>query len=116
MIDHEKFNEYFRHFDNETIIEVIDIFLDEYESRISALRKSIDEKDFPSIKFNAHSFKSVISNYFSGETFELIKQIEMKGQNEDLEDLEDLFIGFTEKSKKLGQELEEIKNTYAVLQ
>lgn len=63
VIDWEQFNDNFQYYDKEIIKEVIDIFVSEYDSRISNLQKDIEEKDYTNLAFHAHSFKGVIGNY-----------------------------------------------------
>jgi HPt (histidine-containing phosphotransfer) domain-containing protein len=112
MIDKEKFLENFQYFDNEVILEIINIFIDEYPERMEILRKNIDEKDFDQLKFNAHSLKGVVANFVAPEVQELARQLEMKGAGQDLSDVEKLFAELQEKTGILVEELEEIKKEY----
>ena len=71
MIDRQKLNQNFQYFDNETIIEIIDIFFSEYPERVEKIQKNIAEKDFTQLKFNAHSIKGVVANFQDPATIEL---------------------------------------------
>ena len=75
-IDWDQFNENFQYYDKEIIVEIINLFIEEYDGRINKLQKNIDEKDFVNLAFNAHSFKSVISNYMSPKAYELACKLE----------------------------------------
>ncbi len=69
MIDRQKLNsQLIQQFDKATLISVLDIFLNEYEGKMSNLRKSIAARNFGRvgpgyIGFDAHTIKST-SGYF----------------------------------------------------
>ena len=60
QIDWKEFNEYFQYFDNKTISDVINIYIVEYDERMSSLEKYILDKDLVNLKKKSHSFKSVV--------------------------------------------------------
>ena len=91
VIDWDQFNENFQYYDKSIIVEVIDLFFEEYEPRISTLQKNIDEKDFTSLAFNAHSLKSVISNYMAPSALEITRKLEELGKNQTTEGLNEVF-------------------------
>ena len=91
VIDWAQFNDNFQYYDKSIIIEVINLFFEEYEPRISALQKNIDEKDFTSLAFNAHSLKSVISNYMAPSALEITRKLEELGKNQTTEGLNEVF-------------------------
>ncbi len=76
VIDWTQFNENFQYYDKTIIIEVINIFAEEYDTRISNLQKNIDENDFAALAFNAHSLKSVIANYMAPSALEITRKLE----------------------------------------
>lgn len=111
-IDWAQFNENFQYYDKEVIIEVIDIFLDEYDSRISNLKKNIEEKDFINLAFNAHSFKSVIANYMAPKAYNLTRKIEDLAKNKSMEGIDIIFTELMSETKELILELTNyIKNS-----
>lgn len=63
MINREKLKESFEYFDNEIILEIIDIFINEYPDRISKIESDIENKDLVALRFDAHSIKGVIANF-----------------------------------------------------
>ncbi len=79
---------------------------------METLRKNIDEKDFEQLKFNAHSLKGVVANFVAPEVQELARQLEMKGANKDLTDVESLFNELKEKSALVVEELKELKKDF----
>ncbi len=107
VIDFVQLNENFQYYDREIITEVIDIFLDEYDDRISNLEKNIAEKDFKALAFNAHSLKSVIANYMAPKALELSGRLEEKGLNHSEEGLIELFAELKDTTKEMLQELKD---------
>jgi hypothetical protein len=76
IIDREKFDENFQYYDKETIRLVIDNFLEESDDRLGKMEKSIIERDFQKLSFNAHSFKSVVGNFMAPKPFEICRILE----------------------------------------
>ena len=86
QIDWKQFNENFQYYDKEIIKEVIDIFVEEYDERMSTLQKNIDEKDLVNLAFHAHSIKGVIANYKAPYVVELFQSLEdMAKKNQELQ-------------------------------
>ncbi len=112
MIDKKQFLENFQYFDNEVVLEIINIFIDEYPERMESLQKNIDEKDFDQLKFNAHSLKGVVANFVAPEVQELAKQLEIKGTNQDLTNVEALFKELKEKTRSVIEELNVLKDNF----
>ena len=71
MIDRQKFNDLFNNFNKEFVVEIIDIFLSEYDERFRKLHKNVEEKDFVNLKFNAHTLKGVVGNFHDPVTNEI---------------------------------------------
>jgi len=112
MIDKKQFLENFQYFDNEVVLEIINIFIDEYPERMATLRKNIDEEDFDQLKFNAHSLKGVVANFVAPEVQELARQLEIKGTHKDLTDVETLFNALKEKTGLVVEELKALKGNF----
>ncbi len=112
MIDKKQFLENFQYFDNEVVLEIINIFIDEYPERMETLRKNIDDKDFEQLKFNAHSLKGVVANFVAPEVQELARQLEMKGAGKDIENVEPLYAELKEKTVLVVSELEALKSNF----
>jgi len=107
VIDWDQFNENFQYYDKSIIVEVIDLFFEEYEPRISSLQKNIDEKDFASLAFNAHSLKSVISNYMAPGALELTRKLEELGKSHSTEGLNEVFSELRSTTQELLLELKD---------
>lgn len=106
LINNQSFNESFSYFDKEIVVEIIDIFLNEYEDRLSAIKKCIDETDFPGLKFHAHSLKGVVANFSAPSVQALAKQLEDKGTNSQNDNLTE---DFGELDTLVRQMIEELK-------
>lgn len=109
MIDRAKFNENFQYFDNEIVVEIIDIFISEYDDRFRNLKKNIDEKDFTQLKFNAHSLKGVIANFMDPVSIEQSRMLDEMAKNKTEDGLSELFNHLEKSASNLLQELKTIK-------
>ena len=109
MIDRQKLNQNFQYFDKETIIEIIDIFFEEYPERIQKMRKNIEDLDFVQLKFNAHSLKGVIANFQDPECIELSRKLDEMAKNQEKNGLSDVFKNLMAASDKLLEELTSLK-------
>ncbi|MDY0342160.1 MAG: Hpt domain-containing protein [Lentimicrobium sp.] len=76
MVNRNIFRETYQLFDQDVIIEIINIYIDEYPGKLERLAKNIEERDFKALRFTAHNLKGVISNFSAPEAFEMIKNFE----------------------------------------
>jgi hypothetical protein len=89
MIDWEEFNNQYKYFGNEFVVMLIELYIkgDEnenppspsYDERISSITNAISQKDYPGIKFHAHSLKGVVANFYDPESKELAGILEWMG-------------------------------------
>ncbi|NQV02557.1 MAG: Hpt domain-containing protein [Bacteroidia bacterium] len=109
MIDRKRFKENFVYLDKEVVVEIIDIFLGEYEERITNIQKNITEQDFTGLRFNAHSLKGVIANFMDPETIELSRILDERAKHEDTNGLQELFENLKRGTESLVKELQDLK-------
>lgn len=109
MINRQKMNENFQYFDKEIVVEIIDIFISEFDNRFENLHKNVVEKDFIQLKFNAHSLKGVIANFMDPVTIDLSRKLDEMAKAKDEAGLKELFDNLYDASKKLLEELIGIK-------
>jgi HPt (histidine-containing phosphotransfer) domain-containing protein len=109
MIDHVRFNENFQYFDKEIIIEIIDIFISEFDMRFSNLNENVAARDFDKLKFNAHGIKGVIANFMDPDTIELSKRLDEMAKNRIENGLEKTLADFENSAKLLLEELKQMK-------
>jgi HPt (histidine-containing phosphotransfer) domain-containing protein len=76
MINKQMFIDTFKVFDREVVVEIINIFFEEYPNRIEILEKNMAELDYKGLAFNAHSLKGVVSNFSAPALFELAREVE----------------------------------------
>jgi HPt (histidine-containing phosphotransfer) domain-containing protein len=107
VINWEQFNENFQYYDKSIITEVIAIFFDEYDERIANLQKNINENDLTALAFNAHSLKSVISNYMAPSTLELTRKLEEMAKNNSADGIPELFLQLKSSTHELLVELKQ---------
>lgn len=113
MIDRQKFNEYFSNFDKEIVVDIIDIFISEYDDRFVNLRENVLRKDFEKLKFNAHGLKGVIANFMDPVTIELSERLDKMAKNGVEDGLEKALDDLERNSWLLLGELKKIKQKYS---
>ena len=94
------------------VLEIINIFLEEYPQRMETLQTNINERDFDQLRFNAHSLKGVVANFVAPEVQELAKTLELKGANKDIKDLDTIYNELKDKADVMVSELKELKNHF----
>lgn len=111
-IDKEALQKSFKLYDKDVIVEIIDLFFEEYPERVKSLEEAINQKDYDLLKTTAHSLKGVISHFHAEEPRSLAKELEDKGTNHDMTGVESVFRQLKEKADKMLEELKEIKKEY----
>ncbi len=79
MINKQEFLETYNYIDNEVLVEIIDIFLNEYESRIIKLHLDVKTGDHKALRYDAHAIKGVIANFYAKPAWEIAKTLEDTG-------------------------------------
>jgi hypothetical protein len=113
MIDRQQFNENFQYFDKEIIVEIIDIFFSEYDERFKNLKANVADKDFEKLKFNAHSIKGVIANFWDPVTIEQSRRLDEMAKNKVENGLEKALQDLEQSSALLVEELKKIKKQFS---
>jgi HPt (histidine-containing phosphotransfer) domain-containing protein len=70
MIDRQQFNDFAQNFSKEFIVEIIDIYISENDTRFTQMDDNVANKDFKQLQGNAHSIKGVIGNFCDPVAFE----------------------------------------------
>ncbi|MCF8228758.1 MAG: Hpt domain-containing protein [Bacteroidales bacterium] len=112
VIEKEEFRQNFKPFDKEIVVEIIDIFIQEWPDRQKEIQKNIEEGDFESLRFNAHSLKGVVANFIADEPKTLAKQLEDNAKEKIDDDNLAKFQELTKLINELIEELKEIKEEY----
>jgi HPt (histidine-containing phosphotransfer) domain-containing protein len=112
LVNPDSFNETFQYFDKEIVVEIIDIFINEYPERMANIERAIHDQNHSDLKFHAHSIKGVIANFMVADVQELAKKLEIAGSEQNLSGVDKLFGEFKEQCKYLVDDLKEIKSQY----
>lgn len=112
VIDKQVFMDTFQYFDKPIVVEIIDIFINEYPERMNTLKRDIDNLDFKSLKFDAHSLKGVVSNFVAPETQNLAKILELKGSENDSTELYETFSALEKATADLVEDLKLIREDF----
>ena len=77
MIDREQFKERYRDFDKDLVLDILDLFINDYNEKISRLSKDLSGHQPEALKSDAHALKGIIGNIdTSSPAFEYITQLE----------------------------------------
>jgi len=105
MINWENFNTNFQYFENDIVIQIIDMFVEEHQEDLKMIGQNIINRDFIGLKFNAHHLKGSLANFMDPETIELTRRLEEMGENNSEEGLASTFAELQSAFKTLIQEL-----------
>jgi hypothetical protein len=111
MINIKAFKERYNDFDQEIVLDILDMFISGYDENITALSSYINNADLTSLKQAAHAFKGIIGNIEADCTvFAEIDRIEAMSQQllqlgtiEDIENDEDYKKALNEVSAQFFQ-------------
>jgi hypothetical protein len=120
MINKQLFIDNFKVFDKEIVVEIINIFFEEYPERVEKMDKNIAENNYKDLAFNAHSLKGVVSNFAAPELFDLARELEkmsttVRDGNTDPDLIYKISIGYpkmTEATADFYTDLKEIVKHY----
>lgn len=91
LIDSAMFNERFKKFSNEIIIEIIDEFLMTYSTDLYAIGQNILSKDFHLIKEITHKFKGELMVFCANDIVEIAYKIEKAALESSVQNMDTLF-------------------------
>jgi len=112
MIDRENFKENFKYYDNEVIVQIMDIFLGEYAGNLEVIQKSILDRDFVTLNHKAHALKGVVA-YMSEELSNLCLILETNGKENSGNGLQPVFEQLKSGILELVEELKSLRKEYA---
>ncbi len=70
------------------LIKIARIYIENYETQLDQLQKSIDQKNAGQVKNAAHKIKGSLSNFAAQEAYNVAEIIERKADKGDLTDLQ----------------------------
>ncbi|MFH1359666.1 MAG: Hpt domain-containing protein [Candidatus Omnitrophota bacterium] len=77
--------------DQELLIELIEIFLEDYPGRMKSLKEAATQNDFSLIKDVAHSLKGASANISAKKISSLFLDVEHMAQKNDLSAMGDIY-------------------------
>lgn len=111
MINREKFKENFQYYDKEVVVQVMDIFNNEYPHALQELQQSIAVLDFPTLNRKAHGLKGVVA-YMSPELSGLCHELEQKGAEQNSDGLQPTYNLLQDGILELVDELKIMRTEY----
>jgi len=105
MINLENFNENFKYYGNDVVVQIIDMFIEDHQEDLKMIEQNITNKDFLSLRFNAHHLKGSVANFMDPETTELSRKLEEMGENKTEDSLAETFTELQLATKILLKEL-----------
>ncbi len=115
MIDTDAFKERYSDFDNEIVLDILDMFISGYDEYIKALSSSIDNSDLSALKKSTHAFKGIIGNIEADcSAFRELDRIETMSeqliQPDQIEGIEN-DEGFRTATSAIGTQFEEFRRS-----
>lgn len=105
MINLENFNENFKYYGNDVVVQIIDMFVEDHQEDLKMIGQNINNRDFLSLRFNAHHLKGSIANFMDPETTELTLKLEQMGETKTDEGLAETYSKLQTATKNLLTEL-----------
>jgi HPt (histidine-containing phosphotransfer) domain-containing protein len=105
MINLENFNENFKYYGNDVVVQIIDMFIEDHQEDLKMIGQNISNKDFLSLRFNAHHLKGSIANFMDPDTTELTLKLEQMGETKTEDGLIETFTQLQSATKMLLKEL-----------
>ena len=126
MINRETFKAHYSDFDKDIVLDILDMFITDYNQKISRLSKGINQNDPELLKKDAHSFMGILGNIEANcLAFEQIARIEelAEGLTDDEENNKELkkakydelrkqFVLFKHSSSQLLNDAKELRKHY----
>ncbi len=112
IIDKDALIKSFEAYTPDIVGEIIDIFLEEYPEKMSSLEESLDKKDTELLRTTAHGFKGVLAHFSAEKPWSLTKELEIKGQNKDFDNVDEIIARLKVDTEAMIEELKEIKEQY----
>ena len=112
IIDVEEFLERVQD-DKELLVELLDIYSGDYQTKRKQLTKAVKEKDFDEVKSISHSLKGASGNISAKKMREIFMVIEDKSRNNDLSGVDNLLISLDKEFELLSGKIKELKEKFS---
>ncbi|HBG61453.1 MAG: hypothetical protein A2Y03_01425 [Omnitrophica WOR_2 bacterium GWF2_38_59] len=95
--------------DKELLLELIDIFAEDYLAKRELLQTAIENKDYEEIKGISHSLKGASGNISAKKLRLILLQFEEKGKAQDLTGVEDILEALDKEYERVADRFESLK-------
>ncbi|MBW6492210.1 MAG: Hpt domain-containing protein [Lentimicrobium sp.] len=120
MVDKKLFHDAYQYLEKSVIVEIIDIFFEEFPGRLLNLKNNVNEADFVKLRFNAHSLKGVVSSFAAAQVYEKARNLEKKatelienrGENFNKEELISTLAEIEKMIFEMAEDLKLLKTDY----
>ncbi len=110
IINKVRLLENYGEYGNEFIVDIINMFFEEYTKDIQGMREAIIQNDAKKLDFHAHKIKSSFKNFSNPcTTGDLSFQLEMMGKNNDLSNAAAVYQELLNQTAIFIEDLNEIK-------
>ena len=98
--------------DVDLLLELLDIFVEDYEKKRPRLEKSINDKDFGQTHSLAHSLKGAASNIGAKPLFETFVKLDEMAKNNDLNQAATVLAAMTQRFNHLKRRIATLKTEF----
>ncbi len=112
MINMAEFDEWVANVDKEVVVEIIDLFINEYPWQMQALEDAILKLNFDKIFLKGLYLKHSVATFRDNEAHSLAYQLEQKGKHENASGLMDDYYKLKHAIEGLVEELTELRKEY----
>ena len=111
MIDRKEFNKIYQDLENETILELIELYLTLYQQEFLNIKQSLARKDFQDLSLATCKLKGMVSCFFDPVVTEQARRLEALTRNNDKNEvgIEALLDELEVNHRLLVEELERMK-------
>ena len=95
--------------DKELLVELLDIFMEDFEQKRKPLQEAVEKKDFEEVKNICHSLKGASGNISAKPLRETLLKIEEMGKNNDFTGVDDLLINMDKHYEDLTTRIATVK-------
>jgi len=99
--------------DKELLLELLDIFANDYIHKRSLLDQAIVAKDFEQIRNITHSLKGASGNISAKSMRQILLSLEEKGKNKDLSDADELLSRLDQIFENLKVRFDQVKKEFS---
>lgn len=98
--------------DKELLLELLDIYEEDYGPKREGIEKAIAEKNYEDIRGIAHSLKGASGNISAKSVREIFSILEEKGQKCDLTGMEDDLVQLDQRYSDLKKRIDELREEF----